>query len=299
MNDFVALQLPFLLSITIVIGTLVFAILGWLETWQILRLAWGTLLLVVVALGFDEFDTTVPLVGLTAWAAAVWAIICVMAFGLPLLRKKLHKRSASAPPHVYEPSLAVVSGSPSPPVLSADGVSFFDQHIIQVHGEIDAYSSRNFANACSEVLREPKSTLVQVHTQGGRTGFGRAMGEQIKLMASLTEVRVLAVGDCMSAGMQLLCALPLEFRWATSGSIFMIHANSATDNKGESVPYEQLPLDSQKAVSFEDELLIETLCAATSIDRDSLVTLIKSGRSYHFNAQRAIELGLITGIVNS
>lgn len=175
-----------------------------------------------------------------------------------------------------------------------------DRTIINLTDEINASAARAFQAACTKAAQRGGSVLVQISTQGGVVDWGRAMYEQLRILASRPGivVDVLVVGVCRSAGVSIMMAVPRENRWATPRSRFMVHGAVVLGVNNEQIPIPQLSATVRQEMRQDDEELLAALREGTALSPDAVQQHIRGGRDYVFSAEQAVRLGVVGGVVD-
>jgi ATP-dependent protease ClpP protease subunit len=144
---------------------------------------------------------------------------------------------------------------------------------------------------------KPPRVTVQLQTQGGRSLAALSIRGQLRLLyETQQDVQVVVSGYCHSAGLSILMAVPVERRFATHESSFMIHPCSAVDDNGRLVT----ELSQAQIVSMRDtndRWIVNLIAENSAVEKSSLQELINAGQEAFLTAEEALELGLIGGIL--
>lgn len=204
-------------------------------------------------------------------------------------------QAASHPPALVKAAGAVLPNSATPTIEEVYG----DRRVIRFEGEIGSFATNTFmANCLDAIMDGAKRLLVQVSTSGGSVDSGWQMHEQLRLLTLLpdVDVRVLVVGSCESAGVLFIMGVPVENRWATTNSSFMIHSCK--------IKRDGLAVDSTALVQADADLLgqynsriVKLLARDTAFDRRFLKGVFAGHDEVRFSAQQALEHGVIGGII--
>jgi ATP-dependent Clp protease protease subunit len=175
-------------------------------------------------------------------------------------------------------------------------------------GPIEESSAASIATWLGNNRKQPKMTLVFM-TFGGSVHYALAIYDAIKLMAATTEIHIVALGTCQSAGTIIISAVAPERRHTAPNTRFMIHALTTTkdDMSLTCEPRaprpevlreisQQLGCDLAESYRLQD-ILVEILRQSTRLGEVQIREMLKADT--FFSAERALEYGLVGHILTA
>lgn len=182
----------------------------------------------------------------------------------------------------------------------------YDLPGMAVAGSINPDMAAGFHRRCVELQRQAfeqdcDQVVVTMSTTGGWNVYARAFHEELRLLNKIVRVNLVVVGSCLSGGVTVLMAVPMDQRFATRNSMFMVH-QSQNDEAG--IP--DLPLPARQLIErerqahrqgeqLEMDWVARQIATGCGIDLEEAVKLIDE--TSWLAANRALYIGLIGGIV--
>ncbi|HJP81604.1 MAG TPA: ATP-dependent Clp protease proteolytic subunit [Candidatus Saccharimonadales bacterium] len=173
-----------------------------------------------------------------------------------------------------------------PPELVPLTDEFEDSTVVITDSVSPADYSRVYTALETARLRKVPATIRLV-TTGGEVDSANAIIDLIERFIALgNTARIIASGKCMSAGTMILMAVPVEHRYATKRTSFMIHHVHLAASLGR-----------DERTRRRDEEYIELLTNKANISKESLHALFRSERDYYLTPEEARTLGMIGHIL--
>jgi ATP-dependent protease ClpP protease subunit len=147
----------------------------------------------------------------------------------------------------------------------------------------------------------PNELTLMLSTPGGECRFASAMRELIRGLQPLVDTRIVALGTCFSAGISLLVSVPVEHRYTTPGTRFMIHPASTKLRTNVNFSPKWLENDWQEPLPEVAELRTqelydnEQILNGTVLSRKQFKRLLKTDS--YFGADQALEWGFVGHIL--
>lgn len=166
--------------------------------------------------------------------------------------------------------------------------------------EIDRYSVNAFIEKCHHAVNSSnESILVHLSTNGGEVGQAERMYEQIRQLSAIKPVDIRVSGDCHSAGVWVMMAVPVEDRWISSHSDLMIHPMMVHDRDYNAIPRHMLSdFQIDQLAHLNKRWIIEEISSGSAIRREDLEALVADGsQEVYLTARQSVDLGLFAGIV--
>jgi ATP-dependent Clp protease protease subunit len=171
-----------------------------------------------------------------------------------------------------------------PSVLAGKSNSFF------VFGEIDRWLVDDLIFYTENSMIDKESVLrVFINSSGGSLQDAQAfLGV---LQQHFPEVETYAVGSVFSAATVIFLAAKREKRFASPGSLFLLHSPfiTVTGNKDELAKY-------AGDIAVYEEALISTYAGKLSIPREEIEKIVTAGNL--LSAEKAVSIGLAGSIMN-
>jgi ATP-dependent protease ClpP protease subunit len=305
------MTLSFQLSLYILLFSTALAAMtkGWLNTHQCLSLITYPMLPAMAAILATSYPQTTSqsiFYGYVALAAtALPLVVYLLNVRLPLYGDTKEPSTVAVIPRSAKPEVVTLIRDPDLPpptsVVPTPDDLYIGRRLIVLDGKIDNFSAKIFSQECARAVYDGANRiLVQISTQGGESNWGWKVYEQLRLLHGMegVEVNVLVMGPCYSAGVPIIMGVPLENRFATKHSRFMVHASSFVYQDGQQVPLSALDSTSLGELDhIDDNFVLGLLCENTAIQRDGLEKLLAERKDCYLTAQEAWSLGIISGTV--
>ena len=105
-----------------------------------------------------------------------------------------------------------------------DVSEYFDQPRINLTGLVNEKMIEDLDRQVKVTnLDSDKNIILTLTTGGGSVGYARAIHEELKLLQERSKLTFVARGLCLSSGVTIAMAFPLEQRLATPNTKFLIH----------------------------------------------------------------------------
>ena len=143
--------------------------------------------------------------------------------------------------------------------------------------------------------------IVTLMTEGGSVGYARGIYDELRLLRKAYDLTLIARGMCISAGVTIAMAFPVENRLATRQTKFLIHEPSSTLQPAISG---SLSVREMQAAIFENDF------ADDHNEADAVMRLIARGcqmpvrelrkqsrDGLYLKGQQAVDFGLVSGLV--
>ena len=206
--------------------------------------------------------------------------LCISDIGL-LVEILLHIRNRRS-----TIALEVADASCQPPTPVPLTGEFDDSTVVITDNINTADYDRVYAALENARIRGVPATIRLV-TTGGEVDAANAIIDLIERFIALgNAVRIIASGKCMSAGTMILMAVPVEYRFATKRTSFMVHHVRLATSLGRNERTRQ-----------RDEEYIELLTSKANVSEASLRALFKSERDHYLTPEEARNLGMIGHIL--
>jgi ATP-dependent protease ClpP protease subunit len=128
---------------------------------------------------------------------------------------------------------------------------------------------------------------IRLVTTGGEVDSANAIIDLIERFIALgNTARIIASGKCMSAGTMILMAVPVEYRYATKRTSFMVHHVHLAASLGRN-----------ERTRRRDEEYIELLTSKANVSEKNLRALFKTERDHYLTPKEARNLGMIGHIL--
>lgn len=114
------------------------------------------------------------------------------------------------------------------------------------------------------------------------TLFSKAIADILREEPRTRDVHVIVTGDCMSAAVDILLAVPLECRHATPECLFMLHARRQLDGRRDGWTY------------ASDEQFAHMVAKDTFLDDYGVRVVMASGEDCFFGLLTARKYGLVS-----
>lgn len=104
---------------------------------------------------------------------------------------------------------------------------YLESYRIYLRGEVETGMLESYDTQEAEYLKATperrQPVTVVITSQGGKSILGRAISERIRLLACVSAVSTLAIGDCSSAATHIFAAVPRAQRFTTANTHFFLH----------------------------------------------------------------------------
>jgi ATP-dependent protease ClpP protease subunit len=175
---------------------------------------------------------------------------------------------------------------------------------IQLAGPVDQEMYKNFRDQLENAPRE-EHLIVELSTLGGDPEVARMMGEDVRFHSELDPDRIitfLGKAAVYSAGVTFMSFFAAPNRYLTRGTRLMIHERKF-DKKVLEVsgpltcclaPVRALLHEIEHSIAIQNEGF-ENLVCGSNVTLDEV--LRRAPENWYLEAQEALDLGLVTGVV--
>jgi ATP-dependent protease ClpP protease subunit len=176
---------------------------------------------------------------------------------------------------VADPNLPVTLAEPY------DANTYLDSTLIDVSGQICMEKALAFRKDCRDI-GSGRVVTVTVSCDGGDVNAARTMHTALCLLDQCNQVFVLVAGNCSSAAVPFIMAVPVQRRIAGRNSQFMFHPSSGGSSNGRA--------------HIDRHWAGETVLSGTRIDPESMQKVLSPGKESYLTAQEALNLGIVSAI---
>ncbi len=165
-----------------------------------------------------------------------------------------------------------------------------------ISGTITNGTAEKVANTCQAARKEGLLGVhVQVHSGGGSAEAALSIIGHLQMLSSICDVRMTAVGPCLSGGLLVLMAVPCERRYSTDGAFFLIHGSAMDGEIHDN--FSRLDSRVSPVIGAENSIMLELLAKGTCVPRSELEVAFREHRDAIFGVEEALKLGVVGGIV--
>lgn len=177
---------------------------------------------------------------------------------------------------------------------------YFKTYRIYLSDDVDGKMLKSFDEQLQDYLKHQADQMaavtVVITSPGGNSVVARALHERIRLLARLTDVNVLALGDCSSAAAIIYVAVARGQRYTTAHTHFLLHELSRGAYEIQGGTVRERDMSVEKAAKAHEwmradyEWMVKLLAGACGSDVEDMRRIVETAD--HFNGAQAISIGL-------